>query len=122
MRRVVSNRDIQLFSAVSGDVNPAHVDALCARSSDFQGITAQGHAGCPADLDRGWLAPPSARAPSSLFSACTFSNRRNEGPDCTRPHRIFELAKKMTSVLVVADLALWRQDSKTTSNPRQLSQ
>ena len=26
--RQVSQRDIQLFAAVSGDVNPAHVDAL----------------------------------------------------------------------------------------------
>jgi phosphate acetyltransferase len=45
MSRVVSNRDIQLFAAVSGDVNPAHVDALYARSSQFHGIIAHGMLG-----------------------------------------------------------------------------
>ena len=40
--RHVSERDIQLFAAVSGDVNPAHVDALYAKSSSFHGIIAHG--------------------------------------------------------------------------------
>ena len=43
--RQVTNRDIQLFAAVSGDVNPAHVDAIYARSSHFQGIIAHGMLG-----------------------------------------------------------------------------
>ena len=30
--RKVTERDIQLFAAVSGDVNPAHVDALYAKN------------------------------------------------------------------------------------------
>lgn len=34
--RPVTSRDIQLFAAMSGDVNPAHVDAQYARSSGFQ--------------------------------------------------------------------------------------
>jgi phosphotransacetylase/acyl dehydratase len=40
--RTVTNRDIQLFAAVSGDVNPAHVDAQYAKSSSFQQIIAHG--------------------------------------------------------------------------------
>jgi phosphate acetyltransferase len=40
--RRVTQRDIQLFAAVSGDVNPAHVDALYAKSSQFQEIIAHG--------------------------------------------------------------------------------
>jgi phosphate acetyltransferase/phosphate butyryltransferase len=40
--RTVTNRDIQLFAAVSGDVNPAHVDAQYAKSSFFQEIIAHG--------------------------------------------------------------------------------
>jgi phosphotransacetylase/acyl dehydratase len=43
--RQVSNRDIQLFAAVSGDVNPAHVDALYAKSSHFHEIIAHGMLG-----------------------------------------------------------------------------
>jgi phosphotransacetylase/acyl dehydratase len=43
--RNVSNRDIQLFAAVSGDVNPAHVDALYAKSSHFHEIIAHGMLG-----------------------------------------------------------------------------
>lgn len=43
--RTVTNRDIQLFAAVSGDVNPAHVDAQYAKSSHFQEIIAHGMLG-----------------------------------------------------------------------------
>jgi acyl dehydratase len=43
--RHVTERDIQLFAAVSGDVNPAHVDALYAKSSSFHGIIAHGMLG-----------------------------------------------------------------------------
>lgn len=43
--RTVTARDIQLFAAVSGDVNPAHVDALYAKSSRFHGIIAHGMLG-----------------------------------------------------------------------------
>jgi phosphate acetyltransferase/phosphate butyryltransferase len=43
--RSVSQRDIQLFAAVSGDVSPAHVDALYAKSSHFHGIIAHGMLG-----------------------------------------------------------------------------
>ncbi|MGA8783721.1 MAG: bifunctional enoyl-CoA hydratase/phosphate acetyltransferase, partial [Polaromonas sp.] len=43
--RQVTQRDIQLFAAVSGDVNPAHVDALYAKSSGFHEIIAHGMLG-----------------------------------------------------------------------------
>jgi len=45
LERRVTERDIQLFAAVSGDVNPAHVDALYAKSSHFHGIIAHGMLG-----------------------------------------------------------------------------
>ncbi|MEO5796777.1 MAG: bifunctional enoyl-CoA hydratase/phosphate acetyltransferase [Rhodoferax sp.] len=45
LERSVTHRDIQLFAAVSGDVNPAHVDALYAKSSRFHGIIAHGMLG-----------------------------------------------------------------------------
>ena len=43
--RRVTERDIQLFAAVSGDVNPAHVDALYANNSVLHGIIAHGMLG-----------------------------------------------------------------------------
>ena len=43
--RRVTERDIQLFAAVSGDVNPAHVDALYAKTSHFHEIIAHGMLG-----------------------------------------------------------------------------
>ena len=45
LTRLVTQRDIQLFAAVSGDVNPAHVDALYAQSSGFHEIIAHGMLG-----------------------------------------------------------------------------
>ena len=43
--RQVTLRDIHLFAAVSGDVNPAHVDALYAKTSQFHEIIAHGMLG-----------------------------------------------------------------------------
>ena len=45
LQRRVTERDIQLFAAVSGDVNPAHVDALYAKTSQFREIIAHGMLG-----------------------------------------------------------------------------
>ena len=45
LQRQVTERDIQLFAAVSGDVNPAHVDALYAKTSHFHQIIAHGMLG-----------------------------------------------------------------------------
>jgi phosphate acetyltransferase len=40
--RVVSQNDIDLFAAVSGDVNPAHLDTEYANASMFHGVIAHG--------------------------------------------------------------------------------
>jgi len=40
--RTLKNEDIQLFAAMSGDVNPAHVDPEYANSTQFHGIIAHG--------------------------------------------------------------------------------
>jgi phosphotransacetylase/acyl dehydratase len=40
--RTLMAEDIQLFAAMSGDVNPAHVDADYAKSTQFHGIIAHG--------------------------------------------------------------------------------
>ena len=45
LHRQVTARDIQLFAAVSGDVNPAHVDVLYAKTSHFHEIIAHGMLG-----------------------------------------------------------------------------
>jgi acyl dehydratase len=40
--RTLALRDIQLFAAVSGDVNPAHVDPEFAKNDMFHGVVAHG--------------------------------------------------------------------------------
>ena len=45
LTRPVTARDIQLFAAISGDVNPAHVDALYSKTSHFHAIIAHGMLG-----------------------------------------------------------------------------
>lgn len=42
LNRMLRAEDIQLFAAMSGDVNPAHVDAEYANSTQFHGIIAHG--------------------------------------------------------------------------------
>ena len=42
LTRTLTARDIQLFAAVSGDVNPAHLDADYARSDMFRKVIAHG--------------------------------------------------------------------------------
>jgi phosphate acetyltransferase len=45
LERTVTQHDIRLFAAVTGDVNPAHVDALYASGSFFHEIIAHGMLG-----------------------------------------------------------------------------
>ena len=40
--RLVSKRDIELFTAISGDRNPLHYDEAAARATRFGGIVVQG--------------------------------------------------------------------------------
>lgn len=42
LARTLTERDIQLFAAVSGDVNPAHLDAAYAKDSLFHHVIAHG--------------------------------------------------------------------------------
>ncbi|MDQ7988807.1 MAG: MaoC/PaaZ C-terminal domain-containing protein [Candidatus Dactylopiibacterium sp.] len=42
LHREVRETDIQLFAAVSGDINPAHLDAAYAADTPFQGCIAHG--------------------------------------------------------------------------------
>jgi acyl dehydratase len=42
IRRQVTWRDIELFAVVSGDINPAHLDADFAKDDRFHGIIAHG--------------------------------------------------------------------------------
>jgi phosphate acetyltransferase/phosphate butyryltransferase len=43
--RTLTHRDIELFAAVSGDVNPAHVDPEFAKSDIFHGVVVHGMLG-----------------------------------------------------------------------------
>ena len=45
IERTLSNKDIELFAVLSGDVNPQHLDADYAESTRFQGVIAHGMLG-----------------------------------------------------------------------------
>jgi phosphate acetyltransferase/phosphate butyryltransferase len=42
IERTLTAADIQLFAAMSRDVNPQHIDAEFAASTRYQGVTAHG--------------------------------------------------------------------------------
>lgn len=42
LQRTLTQKDIELFAAVSGNVNPAHMDKDYAENSDFHGVVAHG--------------------------------------------------------------------------------
>ena len=64
--RTLSEKDIQLFALVSGDVNPAHLDADFAQTDFFQRIIAHGMwGGGPISASRCASPFPSASATSS---------------------------------------------------------
>ena len=42
MQRQLTQQDIQLFAVMSGDINPAHLDADYAAATQFQGVIAHG--------------------------------------------------------------------------------
>jgi acyl dehydratase len=42
VQRTLTNQDIQLFAVMSGDVNPAHLDADYAAGTRFHGVIAHG--------------------------------------------------------------------------------
>jgi len=42
LSRILTNEDIQIFAIMSGDINPAHVDAEYAQSDMFRGIIGHG--------------------------------------------------------------------------------
>ncbi|MFA5956757.1 MaoC/PaaZ C-terminal domain-containing protein [Hyphomicrobium sp.] len=45
LERTLTHRDIELFAAVSGDVNPAHVDPEFAKTDIFHGVVVHGMLG-----------------------------------------------------------------------------
>ena len=42
LKRTLTQKDIELFAAVSGDVNPAHMDEHYAENSLFHGVIGHG--------------------------------------------------------------------------------
>jgi acyl dehydratase len=42
LARTLTYKDIELFAIISGDVNPAHVDEVFAKSDMFHKVVAQG--------------------------------------------------------------------------------
>ena len=69
IERTLTAADIQLFAAMSGDVNPQHIDAEFAASTRYQGVIAHGMWGAALHLGR-------ARHPAARRRAPCTSARR----------------------------------------------
>ena len=54
LKRTLTPKDIELFSVMSGDVNPAHVDAEYAKDDMFHKIIAQGMWGACTNINCAW--------------------------------------------------------------------
>ena len=67
IERTLTAADIQVFAALSGDVNPQHIDAEFAASTALPGRDRARHVGSRAHL--GGARHPAARAPAPCTSA-----------------------------------------------------
>ena len=72
--RTLSERDIAMFAAMSGDVNPQHLDAAwCAEHTRFDGVIAHGlWTGALISTVLGTMLP----GPGTLFKSLDFKFRR----------------------------------------------
>ena len=79
----VTQRDIDLFATVTGDVNPAHVDPAYAETDMFHHIIIQGMWGARPDFRCPWHEAAGSRDdlswPGSAFPPSSFDRRHDYG-------------------------------------------
>ncbi len=88
IERTLTAADIQLFAAMSGDINPQHIDAEFAASTRFHGVIAHGMWG--AALISAVLG---TRLPVSGEATVPAPTERIERPRGTLPHVRIALAQ-----------------------------
>ena len=107
LSRTLTWRDIELFVAMSGDVNPAHVDAEFAKSDMFHKIIAHGMwGGALISTVLGTELP----GPGTIYVSQSLNFRRPIGLGDTVTVRVRALSKDDTRRRVTFDCTVTNQD------------
>lgn len=108
--RTLSWKDIELFAAMSGDVNPAHMDADFARSDMFHKIIAHGMwGGALISTVLGTELP----GPGTIYMSQTLRFRRPIGLGDTVTVRVTESGKDAAKRRVTFDCEVTNQNGET---------
>ena len=108
--RTLKHQDIELFAVMSGDVNPAHVDAEFARSDLFHKVIAHGMwGGALISAVLGTELP----GPGTIYLNQSLSFRRPVGLGDTVTVRVTVREKKPEKKRVILDCECLNQDGET---------
>lgn len=105
----VGTREIALFAGLSGDVNPAHLDAEYAAGSMFGGVIAHGM------LTAGWISAllgTTLPGPGTIYLDQTLSFRRPVRPGDRLTATVTVTAKSDEKKRVTLDCRCTNQDGK----------
>ncbi len=109
LTRTLRREDIELFAAVSGDINPAHLDAEFAASDIFHHIVGHGMwGGALISALLGTKLP----GPGTIYLSQTLSFRRPVAVDDTVKAEVIVREKHNEKAHVVLDCAVTNQDGK----------
>ncbi len=115
LSRSLTWRDIELFAAMSGDVNPAHVDEEFARSDMFHRIIAHGMwGGALISTVLGTELP----GPGTIYVRQTLNFRRPIGLGDTVTVTVRAVAKNSTKQRLTFDCDVVNQDGKVVISGR----
>ncbi len=107
--RNLTQRDIELFAVVSGDVNPAHLDEVYARDSLFHGVIAHGlFGGALISAVLGTKMP----GPGTIYLSQDLKFMKPVRPNDTIEVTVTALSKEDEKKIVVFDCVATNQDGK----------
>jgi acyl dehydratase len=110
LSRTLTWRDIELFAAMSGDVNPAHVDAEFAKSDMFHKIIAHGMwGGALISTVLGTELP----GPGTIYLSQSLQFRHPIGLGDTVTVKIRAIAKNASKHRVIFDCTVTNQTAQT---------
>lgn len=109
IQRNMTQRDIELFAVVSGDVNPAHLDESYARESLFHGLIAHGlFGGALISAVLGTKLP----GPGTIYLSQDLKFLKPVRPDDTLEVTVTALSKEDDKKIIVFDCIATNQDGK----------
>ncbi len=107
--RNLTQRDIELFAVVSGDINPAHLDEKYARDSLFHGLIAHGlFGGALISAVLGTKMP----GPGTIYLSQDLKFMKPVRPNDTIDVTVTALSKEDDKKIVVFDCVATNQDGK----------